>query len=150
MKPEAAVPRLTLLLILASFARHHDLSTSDGEMLKPAWIDDDFAHEVMRYTLTKAELVARREMASTVCIEPHGVVTKTAAGLRRIVELVPLPHIGVNWDTGNSFLAGLEILRRARVGRRPVHHVHAKDISLDRAERDRGRGHRHPGRLRLR
>ena len=60
-----------------------------------------------RRDVRRADQVARRHDVD-LCIEPHGVYTKTAAGLRRIVELVPSPRIGVNWDTGNSFLAGFE------------------------------------------
>ena len=51
MKPEAAVPRLTRAMILASFVGTTIINSD--EMLKPAWLDDDFAHEVMRYTLTR-------------------------------------------------------------------------------------------------
>jgi sugar phosphate isomerase/epimerase len=43
-----------------------------------------------------------------LCLEPHGIYTKTAAGLLPIVNLVPSRWIGVNWDTGNSYLAGIE------------------------------------------
>lgn len=136
MKPEAAVPRLTRAIVLAGQLGAGFVNTD--EMIKPEWMDDALAHEVMRYTLTKADLVARRHGVD-VCIEPHGVYTKTAAGLRRIVELVDSDRIGVNWDTGNSYLAavedpyeGLESVRDL------VRHVHAKDISLEHAERERG------------
>lgn len=136
MKPEAAVPRLTRAMVLASFVGTRLLNTD--EMLKPAWMDDEQAHEVMRYTLMKAELVARRH-GMVVCVEPHGVYTKTAAGLRRIVELHRSPHIQVNWDTGNAFLAGLEDPYEGLESVvELVHHVHAKDISFDHAERERG------------
>jgi len=137
MKPEAAVPRLTRAIVLAD-AVGAAVVNSD-EMVKPGWLDDDFAHEVMRYTLTKAELVARRH-GVTIGIEPHGVYTKTADGLLRIVQLVPSPWIGVNWDTGNSYLAAVEDpyegLERVRDH---VVHVHAKDISLEHAEAERGK-----------
>ncbi|MFN2323012.1 MAG: TIM barrel protein [Trueperaceae bacterium] len=83
-----------------------DIINSD-EMLQPAWTDDAFAHDTMRYTLTRMSHVAARHQ-KYLCIEPHGVFTKTAAGLLKIVELVPSPWIAVNWDTGNSYLAGLE------------------------------------------
>ena len=109
MKPEAAVPRLTRAIVLADALGARWVNTD--EMLKPDWLDDAFAHEVMRYTLTRADQVARRH-GIDICIEPHGVYTKTAAGLRRIVELVPSERIGVNWDTGNSFLAARRIPTR--------------------------------------
>jgi sugar phosphate isomerase/epimerase len=75
-----------------------------------------------------------------VCIEPHGVSTKTAAGLMRIVELVPSPWIAVAWDTGNSYLAGVEDQYDALAEVRDhVRHVHAKDIDMAHGERERGK-----------
>jgi sugar phosphate isomerase/epimerase len=136
MKPEAAVPRLTRAIVLADAIGAGFVNTD--EMVKPDWMDDAQAHEVMRYTLTKADLVARRH-GVYVCVEPHGVYTKTAAGLLRIVDLVPSERIAVNWDTGNSYLAGLEDpYDGLETVRDRVRHVHAKDISLDHAERERG------------
>jgi sugar phosphate isomerase/epimerase len=109
------------------------------EMIKPDWMDDDFAHEMMRYTLTKTNFVLERHKVY-FGIEPHGIYTKTAEGLMKIVNLVPSEYIGVNWDTGNSFLAGLEDpyegLERVRD---KVFHVHAKDISMEQSENERGK-----------
>lgn len=137
MKPEAAVPRLTRAIVLADALGARFVNTD--EMVKPEWMDDDEAHDVMRYTLQKASFAARRH-GVYVCIEPHGVYTKTAAGLLRIVDLVESPWIQVNWDTGNAYLAGVEDPYEAleHVVRR-VHHVHAKDISLEHGERERGK-----------
>ncbi len=137
MKPEAAVDRLTRAIVLAHFVGT-DIVNSD-EMLQPAWMDDDFAHDTMRYTLTRIEQVAARHQAF-VCIEPHGVFTKTAAGLLRIVTLVPSPWIAVNWDTGNSYLAAAEDPYDAlQEVREFVRHVHAKDIDFEHADRERGK-----------
>jgi sugar phosphate isomerase/epimerase len=97
MKPEAAVPRLTRSIIFAS-AVGASFVNSD-EMIKPDWMDEEFAHQTMKYTLTKASMVAARHK-KYICIEPHGIYTKTAEGLLRIVNLVKSPWIGVNWDTG--------------------------------------------------
>jgi sugar phosphate isomerase/epimerase len=136
MKPEAAVPRLTRAIVLADALDARFVNTD--EMLKPDWMDDDHAHEVMRYTLTRADMVARRH-GVFVCVEPHGVYTKTAAGLRRIVELVASERIAVNWDTGNSYLAGVEDPYEGLESVRDlVRHIHAKDISLEHSERERG------------
>ncbi|HEX8371545.1 MAG TPA: sugar phosphate isomerase/epimerase family protein [Chthoniobacterales bacterium] len=137
MKPEAAVARLTRAFVLAS-AVGCDFLNSD-EMVKPSWMDDDFAHDTMRYTLTKAALVAARHR-KFLCIEPHGLYTKTAAGLLRIVNLVESPWIQVNWDTGNSYLAGIEDpYDGLQLVRDRVHHVHAKDIALAQGEAERGK-----------
>jgi sugar phosphate isomerase/epimerase len=108
-------------------------------MVKPDWMDDEFAHQTMKYTLTKVAMVAARHRVY-VCIEPHGVYTKTWRGLMRIVDLVESPWIQVNWDTGNSYLAGLEDpydgLEHVRDR---VFHMHAKDISMEHADAERGK-----------
>jgi sugar phosphate isomerase/epimerase len=137
MKPEAAVERLTKAIVFADANGARFVNTD--EMVKPAWMDDEFAHQAMRYSLTKAELVARRH-GVYVCVEPHGVYTKTADGLLRIVDLVPSPWIAVNWDTGNSYLAAIEDPYEAlEKVRDRVRHVHAKDISLEHSEAERGK-----------
>lgn len=137
MKPEAAVPRLTRAILFADALAAPFVNTD--EMIKPDWMDDAFAHETMRYTLTKAAHVAARHRVH-LCIEPHGIYTKTADGLLKIVRLVPSPWIGVNWDTGNSYLAGIEDPYEglAKV-RDHVLHVHAKDISLRHGASERGK-----------
>lgn len=136
MKPEAAVARLTRAAVLADYVGTNLLNSD--EMLKPDWMDDDRAHEAMFYTLTRFAQVAERHKVY-LGIEPHGVYTKTAAGLLRIVNLVPSPWIGVNWDTGNSYLAGIEDpYEGLETVRDHVIHVHAKDISMEQAESDRG------------
>ena len=136
MKPEAAVPRLTRAIVLADAVGARFVNTD--EMVKPDWMDDAHAHEVMRYSLEKAALVAARH-GVYVCIEPHGVYTQTSEGLLRIVDLVPSPWIQVNWDTGNAYIAGAEDpyegLERAL---ERVFHVHAKDISFEQSESARG------------
>ncbi len=137
MKPEAAVPRLTRAVAFADACGARFVNTD--EMLKPEWMDDVFAHEVMRYSLRKAEMVARRH-GVYVCLEPHGVYTQTSEGLLKIVGLVPSEWIAVNWDTGNSYLAAVEdpyeALERVRDH---VRHVHAKDISIEHSEREKGK-----------
>jgi len=137
MKPEAAIPRLTRAIVLADALDARFVNTD--EMVKPDWMTDEEAHQVMYYTLRKIEMVARRHKVF-VCIEPHGLYTKTSAGLLKIVNLVQSPWIRVNWDTGNSYLAGIEDpydgLERVKDY---VYHVHAKDISMSQSASERGK-----------
>lgn len=136
MKPEAAVSRLTRAAVLADYVGAEFLNSD--EMLKPDWMDDEEAHQVMHYTLHRLEPVLRRHR-KYLCIEPHGVYTKTSEGLLKIVRLVPSEWIGVNWDTGNAYLAGeedpYEGLERVLDH---VRHVHAKDISFEQSDKQRG------------
>lgn len=136
MKPEAAVSRLTRAIIFANLLDAPFVNTD--EMVKPMWMDDEFAHQVMKYTLTKAAMVAARHKVH-ICVEPHGVYTQTADGLMKIVKLVDSPWIGVNWDTGNSYLAGSEDPYEAlNVVKDHVLHIHAKDISMEQGTAQRG------------
>jgi len=137
MKPEAAVPRLTRAIVFATANNARFVNTD--EMIKPTWMEDEQAHQAMRYTMTKASLVAQRHQVY-ICVEPHGIYTQTTEGLLTIVNLVPSPWIAVNWDTGNSYLAGLEDPYEglARV-RDYVRHVHAKDISVEQSTAERGK-----------
>lgn len=93
----------------------------------------------MRYTLTRAAQVCARHKRY-LCIEPHGVYTKPPDGLLKIVNLVPSPWVQINWDTGNSYLAGIEDpyegLEKVRDS---VFHIHAKDISVARGAEERGK-----------
>lgn len=137
MKPEAAVDRLTRAIVLADMIGAKFVNTD--EMLKPDWMDDDEAHAAMHYTLKRISHVAARHKIH-VCIEPHGIYTKTSEGLLRIMNLVPSPWFAVNWDTGNSYLAGVEDpyegLERVRDH---VLHVHAKDIAFAHSDQERGK-----------
>ncbi|WP_308467129.1 sugar phosphate isomerase/epimerase family protein [Rathayibacter soli] len=136
MKPEAAVPRLTRAAVLADYVNTEFLNTD--EMVKPDWMDEQRAHEAMYYTLTRVAQVAARHR-KYICIEPHGVYTKTSEGLLKIVNLVKSPWIGVNWDTGNAYLAGEEDPYDALTAvAQKVLHLHAKDISFEQAQSDRG------------
>jgi sugar phosphate isomerase/epimerase len=56
------------------------------------------------------------------------------------VDLVPSQWIGINWDTGNSYLAGIEDPYEGLAAvRAKVLHIHAKDISIQQSEKERGK-----------
>ncbi len=137
MKPEAAVNRLTKAIVFADVLDAPFVNTD--EMLKPDWMDDEFAHQTMKYSLTKASMVAARHNVH-ICLEPHGIYTQTAEGLLKIMNLVDSPWIQVNWDTGNSYLAGIEDpYDGLSLVKDHVYHIHAKDISMEHSEKERGK-----------
>ena len=137
MKPEAAVNRLTKAIVFAALNDAKFVNTDD--MIKPEWMDDDTAWQMMRYTLTKARFVAERHRVN-VCIEPHGTFSCTAKGLLSIIDLAPSPYININFDTGNFYLAGFEDLYDGldQVKDRVVH-MHVKDISGAHSDAERGK-----------
>ena len=93
----------------------------------------------MKYTLTEAAKVAERHKVF-IGLEPHQQYSKTPDGLDSIYNLVKSPSIGINFDTGNSYLAGGSDVYEwlERVKDRLVH-LHAKDISMEQSDAQRGK-----------
>jgi sugar phosphate isomerase/epimerase len=134
-RPDVGVPYIRRAIRYASDLGAPVVNTDAG--LWPAWMDERLAWEMFRYSLTVINQTAER-YGVKVCIEPHDQVTTKVDGLLRLVELVPSPWIGINFDTGNSFLAGSDPIHDLRHVADRVVHVHAKDISFEHAERERG------------
>ena len=92
----------------------------------------------MRYVLTEAAAVANARDVM-IGLEPHQQYSKSPDGLDKIYKLVDSPAIGINFDTGNAYLSGQDpIAWLERVKDRLVH-IHAKDISVQQSEDERGK-----------
>jgi sugar phosphate isomerase/epimerase len=113
------------------------VNTDEGP--KPFWTSKELDYQLMTYTLTEASMVAERH-GIKIGLEPHQQYSKTPEGLDSIHALVASPAIGINFDTGNSYLAGGSDVYEwlERVKDRLVH-LHAKDISLSQSEAERGK-----------
>lgn len=135
MRPDVGVDYVRRAIRYASDLGAPVVNTDEG--IKPSWMSEDMAWEMMRYSLTIISQTAER-YGIYVGIEPHGVYTSKVEGLLRIVELVPSPWIRINFDTGNSFLAGSDPVADLRRCAEKVVHVHAKDIAFDMATEKRG------------
>lgn len=65
-------------------------------------------------------------------LEPHGILTDTVPGMSRILDALGHDQtVGVNLDTGNSWLGGGDPLEFVKVFGRRIKHVHWKDMSAD-------------------
>ena len=65
-------------------------------------------------------------------LEPHGPVTDSIAGLQEVFDRLGNPDsLGVNLDTGNSWLGGTDPVEMAKVFRDKIHHIHWKDLSAE-------------------
>ena len=136
MRPEVSVPYITAAIRYAADIGAPTVCTDEGP--KPDWMNDDFAFEVMRYSLHQILAVAERH-GINVAIEPHQVYTVRRDTLLSLLSLSDSPRLKVNWDTGNIFLAGQEdpYEMLELVADRLVH-VHAKDIAFEQSEAERG------------
>ncbi len=93
----------------------------------------------MTYTLKEASMVAERH-GVIIGVEPHQQYSKSKDGLDSIYALVKSPAIAINYDTGNSYLAGTGDTYEwlSHVNDRLVH-LHAKDIDIKHSDAERGK-----------
>jgi sugar phosphate isomerase/epimerase len=135
-KPEISVEYLKMAIRWAADAGAPVINTDEGP--KPFWTTKEMDYTLMEYTLKEASMVAERH-GIVIGLEPHQQYSKTPDGLDSIYALVDSPAIAINYDTGNSYLAGgsdpYEWLERVKDR---LVHLHAKDISLAQSESDRG------------
>lgn len=135
-KPEISVEYLKQAIRFAHEAGAPVVNTDEGP--KPSWTTAEEDHLLMRYVLAEAAAVAEPR-GVLIGLEPHQQYSKTPRGLARICGLVDSSAIGVNFDTGNSYLAGEDPNAwLASVSDRLVH-LHAKDISIAQATAERGK-----------
>ncbi len=93
---------------------------------------------LMRYVLMEAAKVAQPR-GILIGLEPHQQYSKSPPGLDRIYQLVDSPAIGINFDTGNSYLCGHDPYEWLERVKDRLIHLHAKDISLAQSEDERGK-----------
>lgn len=136
MRPEVSVMYLQRAIRFAAVLKAPVVNTD--ESYRPEWVTMEEAWPVMTYTL-KAVLRVAERYGIAIGIEPHAMISKTTDGLLRIASLVESPMLRINYDTGNAYLAGEDIYESLeRVGSRLVH-MHAKDISVEHSDAERGK-----------
>ncbi|HWH70973.1 MAG TPA: sugar phosphate isomerase/epimerase [Candidatus Sulfotelmatobacter sp.] len=135
-KPEIGVEYLKQAIRFAAECGAPVVNTDEGP--KPAWTTEEEDHVLMRYTLMEAAKVAEPR-GIAIGLEPHQQYSKRPEGLDRIYRLVKSPAIGINFDTGNSYLCGQDPYKWLEkvVGR--LVHLHAKDISIQQSSSERGK-----------
>jgi sugar phosphate isomerase/epimerase len=135
-KPEIGVEYLKQAIRFAAECGAPVVNTDEGP--KQPWTTEAEDMVLMRYTLMEAAKVAAPR-GVLIGLECHQQYSKTPGGLDRIYALVRNPSIGINFDTGNSYLAGEDPYKWLQkvVGR--LVHLHAKDISIQHSEAERGK-----------
>lgn len=106
--------------------RHRPKGMSDSEAL---------AHMrgIYRQILTVAEAYD-----IVVSIEPHGYYTTRPDFMAEMLSFVDSPHLQMNMDTGNTFIAGQDPVAFVERFHRKIGHVHIKDVSQSLAAAARG------------
>jgi sugar phosphate isomerase/epimerase len=135
-KPEISVEYLKQAIRFAAECGAPVVNTDEGP--KPSWTTEAEDFTLMRYTLMEAAKVAEPR-GILIGIEPHQQYSKHPDGLDRIQALVDSPAIGINFDTGNSYLCGHDPLQWLEHVAGRLVHLHAKDISMEQSGAERGK-----------
>lgn len=136
MRPEISVPYLEKAIRFASIIGAPVVNTDEG--IRPEGMDLEDAFTIMKYTLTRALRVAER-YGIYIAIEPHQSITKTTQGLVSVATLVDSPWLRVNYDTGNAYLGGEDPYEGLKTVKDMLVHIHAKDITIQHSEAERGK-----------
>ncbi len=134
-KPEIGVDFLLQAIRFAAEAGAPVVNTDEG--LQHDFTGEEVDHTLMQYVLTIASRAAEHRNVQ-IGLEPHQIYSQTPEGLDRIFHLVSSPAIGINFDTGNSFLSGQDPYSWLEHVRDRLVHLHAKDISVTQGEDERG------------
>ncbi|MFN2137865.1 MAG: sugar phosphate isomerase/epimerase family protein [Candidatus Promineifilaceae bacterium] len=110
-----------------------DVITTEGDP-KTAWGHNLSGAE--RVFIVAEKLVEPLRLAETLgvrlLLEPHGILTDSIDGMQAILDKLGNPaHLGVNMDTGNSWLGGADPVQMAKTFKEIIWHVHWKDLPAD-------------------
>ena len=112
------------------------IDTTD-HMHKPAGLSDEAALDNMKRIYGEVlEAAARYQM--TINIEPHGYYTTKPEFMERMLAFSDSPYLRMNFDTGNTFIAGQDPVAFLNRFKHKVSHVHVKDVSQSLAASMRG------------
>ena len=112
------------------------IDTTD-HMFKPEGQTDNQALEMMKRIYGEVlETAVRYNMI--INIEPHGYYTTKPDFMAQMLDFFDTPHLRLNMDTGNTFIAGQDPVAFLDRFKNKVSHVHVKDVSESLAASLRG------------
>ncbi len=135
-KPDISTNYLKQAIRFASECGAPVVNTDEGP--KASWTTEAEDHVLIRYVLREAAAVAEAR-GILIGLEPHQQYSKHPDGLDKIYNLVDSDAIGINFDTGNSYLCGHDPIEWLERVKDRLVHVHAKDISIQQSEGERGK-----------
>lgn len=112
------------------------VDTTDGAR-KPEGYSDE---EVLAMTRQNYRQILEwaHDYDITINVEPHGPYTTNPDTMARILGFFDSRHFGMNFDTGNTYIAGRDPVKFLERFRERVNHVHVKDVGAELAAAARG------------
>lgn len=135
-KPEIAVEYLKQAARFAKEAGAPIINTHEGH--KQTWTTEEEDFVLIRYSIMEAAKVAQPR-GIKIGLETHQTYSLVPDKYERILDLVPWPCIGANFDTGNAYLGGLDPIEQINRFKNRIIHMHAKDISVEQSDAERGK-----------
>ena len=94
-------------------------------------------YDVIKYHMQLVIPIAERHNA-IVAIEPHGWLSTEPESLWRLVTQNKSDCIGINFDTGNAYIAGQDPPKFVEKVKDKIVHMHIKDVTADLSSSMRG------------
>ncbi|MDO4627683.1 MAG: sugar phosphate isomerase/epimerase [Planctomycetia bacterium] len=135
-KPEIAVEYLKQAARFAKEAGAPILNTHEGH--KQTWTSEEEDFVLIKYSIMEAVKVAEPR-GIKIGLETHQTYSLVPDKYERILNLVPSPCVGANFDTGNAYLGGLDPVEQVERFKNRIIHMHAKDISVEQSNAERGK-----------
>ncbi len=114
-----------------------NIATTDG-LNKPEDLSDKEAMELMKMSYSYIVELAER-YGININIEIHGYFTTKPDMLEKMLDFVKSDRLGLNLDTGNTFIAGQDPVEFCKRFIKRIKHVHIKDVSESLAMSLRGK-----------
>jgi len=135
--PIYGVPYVLKTIPWAKLAGCPNIATTDG-LHRPEGLSDAEALEAMKRSYGLIVETAEA-YGININIEIHGYFTTRPDMIERMLDFTRSERLGLNFDTGNTFIAGNDPVAFCRRFLKRVKHVHVKDVSASLAEAARGK-----------
>ena len=135
-KPEIAVEYLKQAARFAKECGAPIINTHEGR--KQTWTTEEEDFVLIKYSIMEAVKVAEPR-GIKIGLETHQTYSLVPDKYEKILNLVKSPAVGANFDTGNAYLGGLDPIEQIRRFAPYIIHLHAKDISVEQSEAERGK-----------
>jgi inosose dehydratase len=110
-----------------------DCVTTENEALSD-WARN-LTYEQRIFTIAEKLYVPCRmaeDYGVNLLLEPHGPITDSIQGIKDVMDMLGNPKsLGVNMDTGNSWLGGTDPVEMAKAFKDKIYHIHWKDLGED-------------------
>jgi sugar phosphate isomerase/epimerase len=135
--PLRGVPYVMKAIAWAAQVGSPRVDTTDG-LHAPEGLEDEEAMDLMKRSYQQIIEVAEAHRI-VINIEPHGYFTTKPEFVGRMLDFVDSPYLRMNFDSGNTYIAGQHPAAfLARFAER-VNHVHVKDVSQSLSDATRGK-----------